>query len=89
MTLRITSAAFGDNGEVPAVHTCEGQDTSPPLSFSGVPENAASLALIVDDPDALERAMQGHMVEKAAHTLPGSLPRVDSCRRGAICNEGT
>jgi len=52
MTLRITSTAFRNDGEIPAVHTCEGKNISPPLSFSGVPENAASLALIVDDPDA-------------------------------------
>lgn len=52
MALRITSAAFGDAGEIPALYTCEGEDLSPPLSFSGVPEKAESLVLIVDDPDA-------------------------------------
>jgi Raf kinase inhibitor-like YbhB/YbcL family protein len=35
-----------------ATHTCEGEDVSPPLAWSGVPEGTASLALVVDDPDA-------------------------------------
>ncbi len=52
MTLSITSAAFEEGGNIPTVYTCEGDDISPPLSFSGVPEGTESLALIVDDPDA-------------------------------------
>jgi Raf kinase inhibitor-like YbhB/YbcL family protein len=52
MTLTLTSSAFSHGGEIPTVHTCEGSDTSPALSWSGVPARAKSLALIVDDPDA-------------------------------------
>jgi Raf kinase inhibitor-like YbhB/YbcL family protein len=52
MTLTLTSPAFKPGGEIPAKHTCEGADTSPPLEWSGVPARAKSLALIVDDPDA-------------------------------------
>ena len=52
MTLSITSAAFEEGGNIPTIYTCEGDDISPPLVFSGVPENTRSLALIVDDPDA-------------------------------------
>jgi Raf kinase inhibitor-like YbhB/YbcL family protein len=52
MALAITSTAFRNNGEIPTVFTCEGDDISPPLSFSGVPERTVNLALIVDDPDA-------------------------------------
>jgi Raf kinase inhibitor-like YbhB/YbcL family protein len=37
---------------MPERFTCEGADTSPPLSWSGVPREARSLVLIVDDPDA-------------------------------------
>ena len=51
-TLNITSAAFSNNGMIPAKYTCDGADVNPPLAISGVPENAKSLALIVDDPDA-------------------------------------
>lgn len=51
-TLTISSTAFRHNGMVPAKYTCDGTDVSPPLAIEGVPENATSLALIVDDPDA-------------------------------------
>src|SRR5882724_2155209 len=52
MALELTSSSFANNGEIPTKYTCEGDDMSPPLAWSGVPPNAKSLALIVDDPDA-------------------------------------
>ncbi len=56
MALVIRSAAFAHGGEIPARHTCEGDDVSPPLAWSGVPASAKSLALVVDDPDAPDPA---------------------------------
>ncbi len=56
MALTIRSPAFEPNGEIPARYTCDGQDVSPPLEWSGVPEGTRSLALIVDDPDAPDPA---------------------------------
>jgi hypothetical protein len=56
MTLKLASTAFSHGGEIPSKHTCEGEDVSPPLAWSGVPANAKSLALIVDDPDAPDPA---------------------------------
>jgi hypothetical protein len=56
MTLDITSPAFADNAAIPAKYTCEGDDISPPLAWSGVPAGAKSLVLIVDDPDAPDPA---------------------------------
>jgi len=56
MTLKLTSTAFTHEGDIPKLHTCEGKDVSPPLAWSGVPANAKSLALIVDDPDAPDPA---------------------------------
>jgi Raf kinase inhibitor-like YbhB/YbcL family protein len=50
--MKILSPSFNHQGSIPEKHTCEGTDTSPPLSWSGVPPAAKSLALIVDDPDA-------------------------------------
>jgi Raf kinase inhibitor-like YbhB/YbcL family protein len=52
MALSMTSPAFKHEGEIPEKFTCEGQDVSPELVFSGIPAGAKSLALIVDDPDA-------------------------------------
>ncbi len=54
--MQITSSAINDGGEIPAKYTCEGKDLSPPLTFSDVPEDAKSLVLIVDDPDAPDPA---------------------------------
>jgi Raf kinase inhibitor-like YbhB/YbcL family protein len=50
--MKISSPAFPDKGAIPAKHTCDGPDTSPPLSFESVPAESQSLALVVDDPDA-------------------------------------
>ena len=51
-TIELTSAAFGQGSTIPRQYTCDGADLSPPLSWSGVPAGAKSLALVVDDPDA-------------------------------------
>jgi len=56
MALTLSSPAFAANGEIPARYTCEGDDVSPPLAWSGVPKDTSSLALIVDDPDAPDPA---------------------------------
>jgi hypothetical protein len=52
MALTLVSAAFAPGAAIPKRHTCDGQDLAPPLSWTGVPAGARSLALIVDDPDA-------------------------------------
>ena len=51
-TFTLTSPAFAEGGSIPRQHTCDGQDASPPLSWSDVPPDAAALALVMDDPDA-------------------------------------
>jgi Raf kinase inhibitor-like YbhB/YbcL family protein len=56
MSMTITSSAFAHSGAIPKQYTCEGKDVSPPLAWSGVPTNAKSLVLIVDDPDAPDPA---------------------------------
>ena len=48
----ITSTAFAADSHIPGIYTCDGQNVSPPLAWSDVPEGTRSLALIVDDPDA-------------------------------------
>jgi Raf kinase inhibitor-like YbhB/YbcL family protein len=56
MSLTLSSRSFSDGGEIPSRYTCEGDDRSPALSWSGVPAAARSLALIADDPDAPDPA---------------------------------
>jgi len=52
MSFTLTSPAFPHNGEIPRRFTCEGEDVSPPLVWSGTPEGTKSFALIVDGTDA-------------------------------------
>lgn len=48
----ISSDAFAEGEPIPAVHTCDGDNTSPPLAWSSPPTGTNAFALIVDDPDA-------------------------------------
>jgi hypothetical protein len=50
--VELNSSAFEAGGMIPQPYTCDGQDASPPLNWSDVPNGVKSLALIVDDPDA-------------------------------------
>lgn len=50
--LELSSPAFADGTAVPRPHTCDGEDLSPPLTWTGVPVGTRSFALICDDPDA-------------------------------------
>jgi Raf kinase inhibitor-like YbhB/YbcL family protein len=50
--LTVSSPAFNNEGDIPAKYTCEGEEVNPPLQIDAIPEEAISLALIVEDPDA-------------------------------------
>jgi Raf kinase inhibitor-like YbhB/YbcL family protein len=51
-SITVTSPAFEQDAPIPPKFSCDGDDVSPPLSWHGVPDTAAELALVVDDPDA-------------------------------------
>lgn len=50
--LTISSPVFGNNEYIPAKYTSDGDNINPPLEIGGVGEEAKSLAIIIDDPDA-------------------------------------
>ena len=52
MTISVRSSVFQEGGMIPPKYTCDGDDMSPPLEWTGIPQGTKSLALISDDPDA-------------------------------------
>jgi Raf kinase inhibitor-like YbhB/YbcL family protein len=73
MALKVTSAAFQPAGPIPSKYTCEGQDISPPLTWSGAPANTTSFVLIVDDPDAPDPAKPERVyVHWVVYNLPAT-----------------
>lgn len=73
MTLTLISPAFSDNGAIPARYTCEGDDVSPPLTWSGAPPATRSFVLIVDDPDAPDpKAPRMTWVHWVVYDLPAT-----------------
>lgn len=50
--IKISSPAFKNNAPIPKKYTCDGDDINPPLKLEGLPDEAKSIVLIVDDPDA-------------------------------------
>jgi len=77
----LTSTAFHDGERVPVRHTCEGDNVSPSLQWTGVPDSGKSLALICDDPDA-PRGTWVHWVlynvPPTLHSLPEGVPAADT-----------
>lgn len=65
-TLAVSSSAFASNGPIPRKYSCQGDNVSPPLAWTGVPAQARSLALIMDDPDA----PRGRWVHWVVYNLP-------------------
>lgn len=73
MAFTIESSAFHASAAIPRKHTCEGNDVSPPLAWSGEPTGTRSFALIVDDPDAPDpKAPKMTWVHWVVYNLPAS-----------------
>lgn len=56
VSLSLSSPAFAPGAVIPVRHTCDGQEVSPPLRWTGLPASTRSLALIIEDPDAPDPA---------------------------------
>jgi len=73
MTLSLTSSAFSANGTIPKEFTCEGQNQSPALAWSGAPAGTKTFALILDDPDAPDpKAPKTTWVHWVLYDIPAS-----------------
>jgi Raf kinase inhibitor-like YbhB/YbcL family protein len=86
VTLKLTSTAFEEGGMIPAQYTCDGQNVSPPLSWSNLPEGTKTLALIADDPDAPRGTWVHWVVYQIPATekgLPENVPARETLDSGA------
>lgn len=90
MALTLRSSAFQPNGEIPKRYTCEGDDVSPPLSWSDAPAGTKSFALIVDDPDAPDpKAPRMTWVHWVLYNLPASATELPERVKPADLPAGT
>lgn len=82
MAFTLTSTAFSNGGEIPVRHTKDGENLSPLLSWTNVPEGTKSLALVVEDPDAPDPdAPQRTWVHWIVYNLP---PHDADLKEGAV-----
>jgi len=73
MGFSLTSPAFAPGGEIPSLFTCEGEDLSPALEWTNLPEGTQSLVLVVDDPDAPDpKAPKTTWVHWVLYNMPGT-----------------
>lgn len=75
----LTSPAFLNGDRIPKVLTADGDDRSPPLTWSDLPEGTVTVAVICDDPDVGRDASWVHWliydIPALAPGLPEGLPR--------------
>jgi len=86
MAITITSSAFTEGGMIPRQYTCDGEDISPPLAWTGVPEGTKSIALICDDPDAPVGTWVHWVlfnIPPSTRDLPASVPPKEALDNGA------
>lgn len=84
-SFKITSSAFQSDGAIPKKYSCDGQDISPPLAWSGAPAGTKSFALIMDDPDASGTWVHWVLFDlpATANNLPENVPKQKELASGA------
>lgn len=90
MALVVTSPAFAEGDMLPAKYTCDGENISPPVEWSALPEGTASVAFLMDDPDDVTApgGIFTHWtlvnLPATATSLPEGVPREAVLPDGAI-----
>ena len=80
-TIAVTSGVFVDHGPLPKACTADGEGVSPPLHWSGLPEAATSVVLIVEDADS-------PTPHPLVHAIAVGLPvKIDALRGGALADD--
>ena len=90
MSLTILSPDFEDHTPIPSLYTCDGENVSPPLGWSGPPPRTESFALIVDDPDAPDpKAPKRTFVHWVLYDIPPSVRELEQGITHATLPDGT
>jgi Raf kinase inhibitor-like YbhB/YbcL family protein len=87
MKLQVTSNAFQEGETIPIKYTCDGSDRSPALSWSNIPEDTQTLAIICEDPDAPSGTFVHWIIYNISPTVTGlaeGVPTVELLPDGAI-----
>ena len=85
MAFSLTSPSFKQMGPIPQRHTCDGEDISPELAWTGAPAGTQSFVLIVDDPDAPDPAAPKRTyVHWVLYDIPAT---ISSLREGVISGD--
>jgi hypothetical protein len=85
--ISISSGAFVEGGSIPLEYTCDGSDVSPPLLFKGIPGDAKSIALVMDDPDAPGRTFVHwviYNIPAGTRQLPKGIPMTAALDDGSL-----
>lgn len=81
----LTSTAFKDGEKIPRQFTCDGENVSPPLALSGIPEGTQSLVLVMYDPDIPQAIKEARGIEKFDHWVMYDLaPDTTEIPQGAM-----
>lgn len=72
--MRLSSSAFENNSSIPPQFTCDGENVNPELSIQGVPQEAESLVLLMDDPDIPDSVKESRGIEKFDHWVLFNIP---------------
>jgi Raf kinase inhibitor-like YbhB/YbcL family protein len=89
MAFAIESSVFQQGGLIPRRYTCDGEDVSPPLRWSGAPDKTRSFALIVDDPDAPDPAAPKRVyVHWVLYDVPMAVAGIDEGGEARVVKAG-
>jgi Raf kinase inhibitor-like YbhB/YbcL family protein len=87
MELKVTSGAFTEGGSIPSRYSCDGNDISPPLSWTAGPAGLKSYAIIADDPDAPMGTWVHwviYNIPASVNSLPENLPKEKKLADGTL-----
>jgi Raf kinase inhibitor-like YbhB/YbcL family protein len=90
--MRLSSPNLRDGASIPERFTCDGDDVSPPLVIEDIPDNARSLAIVVDDPDAPSGTFVHWLLWNLPadkREVPEGIPRDREVRQLANARQGT